>query len=138
MKKFIFLEILRELQQKPNLMRKVKIFAALGLVVVVVMGGLLIWAGVSAVNYVATKANQVAQSPATQAQLSQVQSEIKSLKNINALNCWDQAQSLMGVRPWLERPVADNLHDLKAACLEQKPPACEGAECERQNKPAEG
>lgn len=36
------------------------------------------------------------------------------------VGCWIEAQSLMGVQPWLERPIADNLKKLKVAFTAEK------------------
>lgn len=114
MKKIILYELMRKIKHEPQLMRKFKIFAFVGFVGVLITGGLIIWAGVSAVGYVASKANQAIQSP---------------LPRFQALNCWGRAQSLLAVQPWIERPVFDNLVSLKFACLEQKPAICEGQNC---------
>ncbi len=128
MKKLILLEILRKLKAKPHLMRKVKIFAAIGIVGFLVTSGLVIWAGVSAFSYVATKANEVIQSPQTSAQVENLRTEVKEFSGLKALSCWGKAQSLIAVEPWLARPALENLSNLKVACLEVKP-VCEGHQC---------
>ena len=129
MKHELLIEILRKLKRKPHLMRKVKIFAAVGFVGLLVTGALAIWAGVSAFNYVAVKTSEVIQSPTTLAQIEQLKSETKVLPRFQPLNCWLKAQSLMAVEPWLARHAWDNLMNLKTACLEAIPPLCNGNDC---------
>lgn len=128
MKHAIFYEIIRKLKSKPALRRKLKVFAVIGVTCFLVVGALAIWAGVSAVKYVATSTNQVISSPTTQDQIQNAKTELQKLQ-FQPLNCWGKAQSLMAVQPWLERPALDNLKNLKVACLESKPAACEGDDC---------
>ena len=129
MKQDLFFEALRKLKAKPGLMRKVKIFAAVGVVGLLITGALVVWAGVSAFNYVASKTNEVIHSPTALAQVENLKSEAKVLTRFQPLNCWGKAQSLMAVEPWLARPAFDNLKNLKFACLEATSPVCEGQEC---------
>lgn len=129
MKQIIFYEIIKGLKDKPQLIRKLKIFAVVGIIGFFIVGGFTVWAGISAFNYVASKATQTIQSPVTQQHLESLKAEAKSLPHIQALSCWGKAQSLLAVQPWLERPVVDNLVNLKVACLEQRPSVCEGYEC---------
>lgn len=128
MKQVILLEIIRKLKEKPNLRRKFKIFAAVGGVGFFLTGAIAIWAGVSAINYVADKTNVVMQSPQTTAHIENIKTELKGL-SFQPLNCWGKAQSLLALEPWLARPALDNLKNLKIACLEATTPVCEGKEC---------
>lgn len=134
MKQQIFIEIIRKIKAKPHLMRKVKIFAVVGLVGFLVTGALTIWAGITAFNYVATKATAAVQSPVAQTNIESIKTELKTLPKFQALSCWGKAQSLMAVEPWLARPALDNLINLKVACLEDKPALCEGHECTQMKK----
>ncbi len=134
MKKIIFYELMRNLKHKPHLQRKLKIFVAIGIVGFLITGGIVIWAGISAMGYVAAKATQVVQSPSAQQHLESLKTEVQALPKIQTLNCWDKAQSLMAVEPWLARPALDNLNDLRVACLEQRPAVCEGHECTQMKK----
>lgn len=134
MKHIIVYEILDKLKRNPKLMRKAKVFVVVGLVGVLLTGALTIWAGVSAINYLASSANQAIQSPVTQGHVENLKSEIKSLPNFQAVNCWGKAQTLLGVQPWLERPAFENLTNLKAACFEQKSNLCRGSNCEHMNE----
>jgi hypothetical protein len=129
MKQSDFLEILVKLKSKPGLMRKVKIFAAVGIVGLLATGALVIWAGVSAINYVASSAHQAVESPVTQGHVENLKTEINGLPKFQAISCWSKAQTLLAVHPWLERPALDNLANLKVACFEHMPIPCEGAQC---------
>ncbi len=129
MKQDIIYEALRKLKAKPGLMRKVKIFAAVGVVGFLITGALVIWAGVSAFSYVVSKTTEVIHSPAALAQVENLKLEAKGFPKFQILSCWGKAQSLIAVEPWLARPALDNLMNLKLACLETAPPVCEGPEC---------
>lgn len=130
MKREIFFELIHKLKEKPHLMRKLKIFAVIGIVGFVITGALTIWAGVTAFNYVAIKATEAVQAPSTLMYVNNLKTELKSLPKIQAISCWAKAQSLLEIQPWLERPAIDNLVNLKVACLENRVQVCEGAECD--------
>jgi hypothetical protein len=130
MKQEIIFEILNKLKAKPNLLRKLKIFATVGVIGVVVMGGLIVWAGIAAINTVASSANQVIQSTVVQGHVDTLKAELNVLPKVHAINCWDKAQSLLAITPWLERPALDNLASLKAVCLDHKANSCQGPDCE--------
>jgi hypothetical protein len=133
MKQIIVLEIIRKLKSKPELMRKVKIIAVVGVVGFVLTGALAIWAGIATMSYIATKATTVIQSPQTATHIENLKGEVKSL-GLQPLNCWGKAQSLMAIEPWLARPALDNLRHLKVACFEATTPVCEGYECSQMKK----
>lgn len=134
MKRIVIYELMRKLKHKPHLMRKLKIFAVVGIIGFVVTSGLVIWAGISAVGFVASKANQAVQSPIAQQHLESLKTEVQTFPKLQALNCWGKAQSLMAVEPWLARPALDNFKNLKVACLDEKPVVCEGNECTQMKK----
>ena len=89
-----------------NLIR-LKVFVLIGFMGLFVTGGVLIWAGVSAVGFVKSQASQIASAPLPQ------------LPKVDVISCWSKAQNLMSVEPWLIRPVLANLEGLKTACLEE-------------------
>lgn len=128
MKKVIFLELIKKLQSKPQVMRKLKVFVALGLVGLFIVGGLAIWAGISTFKYLIASASQVISSPTTQGQRQDVKAELLQIQ-FQPLNCWGEAQTLMTVQAWLEKSALENLRDLKTACLDSKPAPCEGPDC---------
>lgn len=132
MKRYILYELMRSARSKPQLMRKFKIFALVGLVGFVLTGAVAIWAGVKAINYVAQSASQV---DVTQ-KLEQAKGELASAPALLATGCWEKAKSMLSVGLWLETPVAQNLASLKQACLDRKQssPPCEGAECNMKEK----
>lgn len=133
MKRLIIFEILRKLKSKPELMRKAKILAVVGLVGFVFVGGLAIWAGIAAFQYAVTTANQAVTSPSIQSHVQNAKAEFKQIQ-LNPLNCWNKAQSLMAVQPWFEQPALNLLQNLKVACLDAAPAVCEGSECTQTKK----
>lgn len=128
MRRVVLFEILRKIKSRPALFKKVKIFFFVGIVGFVFVGGIAIWVGISTLKYVAETANQVITSPSTQSQIQNAKNELKKL-HFQPMNCWGEAQSLLAVQPWIEKPVFDNLRNLKVACLDSKPAFCEGVEC---------
>jgi hypothetical protein len=129
MKQDIIFALIQKIKSQPHLMRKAKIFVAVGLVVFVIASVLVIWTGLTAVKFIATQTSELTQSPVAIEQLAKLKTEVSGLPSIKPLACWGQAQSLMAVQPWVERPVIDNLMTLKTACLEYAPSTCEGADC---------
>ncbi len=119
MNKLVFLEIWKKLKTKPKLLRKVKMIVLIAVSFVVIIGGLMIWAGVSTYNYVASATNQVMQSPSAQARVEDLKSELKALPKIQVQSCLAQAQSLLTFQPWIDRTALENLTSLKTACLEK-------------------
>lgn len=118
MKKVILYEILKKLKSDPKLMKKVKAFLIVGSIVFVVMSGLIIWAGVSAVKYIASTTSQAIESPIAQGQVENLKSELKQLPKFQLASCWLKTQSLMTVQTWLEKPLQENFKNLKTACFE--------------------
>ena len=118
MKLEILKEIFRELKTRPDLMRKIKMIAIFGLIGLVLTAALTIWVGITAFDYVATKATAVYESPVAQDQVKDLKTNIEKLpQQLNMSNCMNKFQSLIAVQPWLEGTIADNLISLKAACL---------------------
>lgn len=129
MKQLFLLEILQKLRAQPELMRKFKALAVVAFLGFIFICGLTVWGGITAFSYVATNANEAIHSPSVQANLADLKTELKSLPKFQAWNCWEKAQSLIAVQPWLERPAAGNLVSLKVACFEDKNVACKGPAC---------
>lgn len=125
MKHPLLTEVLRALKSKPDILRKLKLFAVVGLVGFVFAGGVAVWAAVSGLKYAVTAANQAILSPAAQSQIHNVRSELQKVQ-FQPLNCLGKAQSLLAVQPWLEREALENLRTLKIACLQSKPAGREG------------
>ena len=81
MKQTLLIEIFRRLKANPNLMRRAKGFALVAVLGLFVTGGVAIWVGVSAINYFASSANQVLESPVAQAHVGTLKAELKGLLN---------------------------------------------------------
>jgi hypothetical protein len=106
-------------RNSPSLMRKIKIFLVVGFVGVVLAGALVIWAAVATFSYVADVAqNSDLTTSQVTAKVEDVRKEIHEMSAVTALGCWQTAQHLLNFEPWLERPVGQNLGQLKVACLE--------------------
>lgn len=128
MKSSIWFEIINKLKSKPQLKRKVKIFVAVSLVGVLFVGAMTIWAGISTYKYLAASVNQGMTSSTVQNQIQNMKTELRQIQ-FQPLSCWNKAQSLLAVQPWIERTLVDNLQNLKMACLESNNIICEGYEC---------
>jgi hypothetical protein len=103
-----------------KLRRKVKIFVMVGVAGLFVATGLLVWAGISAFNYVASSTQKVMQSPAAEVYAQNLKSEIKELPKFKALSCWFAVENLLGFEPWLARPAQQNFSNLRSACFQPK------------------
>ena len=134
MKRELLYEILRRLKKDRRLARKVKLLAVVGLVSFFALGGLAVWAGLSALSSLTTIASQAIQSPLVHENLNQVKSELIALPRVQPLSCWSKAQSLMAAQPWLEKSALRNLDDLRIACFDRRTDQCDGAECEQQHE----
>lgn len=115
MKQPELLKLIEQLKNKPSLLRKLKIFAIIGAAGLIVTSALLIWAGVAAYTYVADKAGAVT----TIEQVDKFGSQIQAgLLGLDPMTCWEKAQTLMAVEPWLQKPAIENLNNLKLACVQ--------------------
>lgn len=128
MKSSIWFKIINKVKSKPELKRKVKIFSAISLVGVLFVSAMTIWAGISAYKYIATSVNQGMTSSTVQTEVQNLQTELKQIQ-FQPISCWNKAQSLFAVQPWIERTLLDNLQNLKIACLDDNPIICEGHDC---------
>lgn len=136
MKEQLAREILYKIKSRPDLKKKLKIAIIVGVIGLFITGGLLVWAGVAAFNYVGSQL----QTANVKGTVETLQSEIKNGTAINAVNavgCWNQAQSMLTVETWLNRPLADNFDRLMKSCLGSKTIDCKGAECPKneENQP---
>ena len=122
---------MHKLREDPKLMKKAKFFTVVVIAGLFILGSLAIGAGLYVTNHLASSVNQFIQSPHAQIHVEQMKKELKDLPKINALNCWDQSISLLAIRPWLERPITDNLLKLQMACFEQQSNLCEEKNCEK-------
>jgi hypothetical protein len=95
------------------LKRKLKIFLGIGCLGILLVGGLILWASVATVQQVVKLGSNVN----IQEQVRNLKGELPAIPAIVKVGCWEKVQSLMSIRIWLETPVAENITDLKDACL---------------------
>lgn len=126
MKTDVFFKMLKKLTRESIPIKKLRVFVAVGIIGLFITGGLATWASFAALNYLTTKADQ-----ASQDSFQNLRAELQVLSKINTLNCWNKAQSLLAVQPWIERSTIDNLIGLKVACLEHRPSSCDGVNCQQ-------
>ena len=126
MKNMIPPELLAQLRLTPHLKKKLKVFAIVGAIGFAITSALVVWAGVSLVRL----ASHQIQAVDVYKHVESLEAKVTSLPTLAAVSCWDKAQSLLTLEPWLTRHITDNFRNLKAACLEAKPPICEGAACQ--------
>ena len=96
-----------------QLKKKLKILLGIGCLGILLLGGLIIWAGVATVKHVANIGANV-----------NVQEQVQNLKNgaltlpaMAKVGCWEKVQSSLAVQVWLEKPVGETIQGLKDACL---------------------
>jgi hypothetical protein len=129
-KRLILFEILKRLNSNPSARRKLKAFLAVGVVVIVLSLGLLVWGTVAAFQFATTAAKDL--NLPTSVEI--VKSEIKEAPPILQPGCLQRAKGFMSVRVWLEEPIGQTLQELKAACFFDEPGACAGKDCDAQNQ----
>lgn len=127
----ILLELLRLIRSNRGFRKKLKFFAFVGAIGLVVTIGITVWAGMSAFRYVGTRLETFD----TQDKVQKVETFIQSLPSVSIAGCLDGAQTLMSPDAWRSVPLTDYYQRLKTACLENKESACEGNLCRDQNKP---
>jgi cytoskeletal protein RodZ len=105
----------------PKKRKKIKTYLALAFCSFVLILGLVAWAGISAVEYIASASTQTLLPTAATQQITKLKEESKILSTFQPMSCLDKAQSLISVQPWLEQSVSLNFLDLKAACFGAQP-----------------
>lgn len=106
-------ETIRRFMANEQLKRKLKVFLGIGCIGILLVGGLVIWAGIATVKHVATIGADVN----VQEQVQNLKTGVSNLPAIAQVGCWEKAQSLLDIQVWLEKPVADNIQGLMDACL---------------------
>jgi len=102
-----------KLRSNDTFKRYLKIFLGIGCLGLLLVGGLIIWAGVATVQHVA----DLGADPKVQEQVQKLKTDIPNMPALVKVGCWEKVQSLLNVQVWLETPVAENIQDLKDACL---------------------
>ena len=106
-------ETMRRFMANDQLKKKLKVFLGIGCLGILLVGGLIIWAGVATVKHVAS----VGANVNVQEQVQNLRTGALNLPAIAKVGCWEKAQSLLAVQVWLEKPVAENIQGLKDACF---------------------
>lgn len=96
--------------------KKLKIFLGIGCLGILLVGGIIIWAGVATVKHVAS----IGANVNVLEQVENLKTGVVNLPAIAKVGCWEKMQSLLAVQVWLEKPVAENLQSLKDACLDRE------------------
>lgn len=127
MKHINFSEELRYVTTHYKSNRKLKIFLGAGLAGILMVGALVVWAGMATFKSVATiGANPVVQEKIkswndtnVQGKIVRLETGVKNLPALAKAGCWTTAQSLMKVEVWIAKPLAENWNSVKLACLNQ-------------------
>ncbi len=106
-------ELLKKLKTNHQLKRKLKIFLAVGLVGSLMVGALVVWAGLATFKSVAS----LGTNPNVQKKVLKLESEMQNLPTLTKAGCWPTAQSLLNIEVWLEKPFVENVDSIKLACL---------------------
>lgn len=96
-----------------QLSRKLKIFLGVGFVGIIMIGALVIWAGIATIKGVANLAEEARVSD----KVISLQKEMENIATLPKVDCWNTVQGLLNVEIWLESPIAENLQSLKLACM---------------------
>lgn len=125
MKEINFLEELRYLKSNYKFNRKLKIFIGVSFAGIIIVGTLVIWAGIATFKNVANiGANPVVQEKIkswnnanVQEKIAGLETGVKNLPALTKVGCWATTQTLMKAEVWIEKPFIENLNSLKIACL---------------------
>lgn len=112
-----YLKLLKKSKSNQNFRKRAILFASLGIVTFLMVSGLALWGGLSAISYVSDATSQVLSTPAAKEEAKTLREGLKEFPNLQALACLNRAQQLLAVTPWLERPVLANLVQLKNECF---------------------
>lgn len=104
---------MRRVMANDQLKKKLKVFLGISCIGILLVGGLIIWAGIATVRHVAS----IGANVNVQEQVQNLQGSALNLQTMAKVGCWEKAQSLLTVQVWLEKPVAENIQGLKDACL---------------------
>jgi hypothetical protein len=134
MRREVIFEILKKLEAKKDLKRRLKVFVIIGVIGFFIVGAIAMWIGFKTVSFVATKTKEVDPTSVVKVHTENFKSELTSISKHQVVSCWSKAQSLIAVQVWLERSAMDNLVDLKATCLENNSSAAQNVDIpEKQN-----
>ncbi len=117
MKKLILAGILKKLNENFPFKRRLKIFFGLSLGGILLLGCIIVWAGITTVQ----KITDFGARYDVQEQVRNIRAEVTKTPAMAKAGCWQKIQDLITIQIWLEKPVAENINNLKTACLEKKP-----------------
>jgi hypothetical protein len=106
-------QAMNKYKDNDQLKRKLKIFLGIGCFGILLVGGLILWAGVTTVQHVADLGSKVN----VQEQMQNLKGKVPEIPAIVKAGCWGKVQSLMSIQIWLDTPVAKNIASLKNACF---------------------
>ena len=104
---------MRRFMANKQLKKQIKVFLGIGCVGILLVCGLIIWAGIATVKHVAT----IGANVNVQEQVQSLKTGALNLPAIAGVGCWEKSKSLLDVQVWLENPVAENIQGLMDACL---------------------
>ena len=111
-------------------MRKITLFQVLaGTTGVLAFAGIIIWSSVSLINYAISSTSELMNSPKVQNHIEKAKDKIERIQ-FKPQSCWNEAQNLLSLQPWLQHPPLDNLKGLSVSCMEMRPAICEIDPCE--------
>ncbi len=108
-----FLQSLNRFKDNDQLKRKLKIFLGIGCLGILLVGGLILWAGVATVQHVV----KIGENSNMTEQVKNLKAEIPKIPALVRVGCWEKVQSLMNIQVWMETPIKENITSLKNACL---------------------
>jgi len=116
MMKLVYYEFFKRLNSAPKFRRRLKIFAAISLVGVVLSGALAIWVGIAAFDYVARTASSIT----TPQKVADVAHTFASGKPLLQPGCLDKTKTMFNLAQWLERPLRQSFREIRDACVKGK------------------
>lgn len=101
-------------QKKTGSYEKLKVFAVLAVICFVLVGSLTLYLGVIGFRYIAS----VTQDVNVAAQVDLLKSKVKDAPVLVQPNCIETVQGLLSLAPLMEKPIAENIENLRTACFE--------------------
>jgi hypothetical protein len=115
MKRLILAELIRYLRDKPDLKKKLKIAAVLGVLGFIMASAVAVFVGIAGVKYVASLSSNLDVTQHSE----RLRSKVESIPAITSAGCLTAAQGLLNVERLLTTPIYENFKNLKQACIQQ-------------------
>lgn len=148
MKKQIAEELIRNaryrIRSDPKLKKHLKTLVILGVVGIIVSGTLVIWAGVSLIQYAGQQLQEPIRAMGIPTDIpgnipeqletlgSSLSKQVQSIPSINTPSCLTEAQKLFTAEPWVSKSMVQIWTDLKTSCWgAESAPMCDGVPCEK-------